>query len=154
MLKSLDIKVFTRSPASLISPASMITLTWIRSLSLRILLCTSIALDLYRGPRTIQAEGINGDPQHCSKGILQGCPQAPAISKLTLFKPLRALVTAHPAVSLQTWVDDVSFDIHAAREVGAFRTLKYQMEQAGLKAENTDKTGPHQSTCSPARGRS
>ena len=105
------------------------------------------ALDLYRGPRTLQAEGINGDPKHYDKGILQGCPQAPAISKLILFKPLKALVQDHPAVSLQTWVDDVSFDIHsrdadfAAREaLGAFRTLQRQVEEAGLKL-NTDKTG-------------
>lgn len=115
------------------------------------------ALDLYRGPRTIQAEGINGDPKHYDKGILQGCPQAPAISKLILFKPLQALVQAHPAVSLQTWFDDVSFDIHsreaefAAKEaVNAFRTLKYQMEQAGLKL-NTDKTGFLTSTKEAAR---
>ena len=105
------------------------------------------ALDLYRGPRSIQAEGINGDPRHYEKGILQGCPQAPAISKLILYRPLRALVQAHPAVALQTWVDDVSYDIHsrdadfAAREaIGAFRTFKWQLEQAGLRL-NTDKTG-------------
>ena len=67
--------------------------------------------------------------------------------QLILFKPLRTLVSDHPAVSLQTWVDDVSFDIHsrdadfAAREaLGAFRTLKTQVEGAGLKL-NTDKTG-------------
>ena len=50
------------------------------------------ALDLYRGPRAIQAEGINGDPRHYDRGILQGCPQAPAISKLILFKPLKAFL--------------------------------------------------------------
>ena len=106
-----------------------------------------LALDLYRGPRTLQAEGINGDPKHYDRGILQGCPQAPAISKLILFKPLKAMVTEHPTAALQTWVDDVSFDIHsrdpdfAAREaLGAFRTLQFQMEQAGLKL-NADKTG-------------
>ena len=105
------------------------------------------ALDVYRGPRTIQAEGINGEAKHYDKGILQGCPQAPAISKLILFKPLKVMVTNHPAANLQTWVDDVSFDIHsrdpdfAAREaLNAFRTMKYQMEEAGLKL-NTDKTG-------------
>ena len=105
------------------------------------------AMDLYTGPRTLQAEGINGNTRHYDKGILQGCPQAPAISKLILYRPLEALVKAHPAASLQTWVDDVSFDIHsrdadfAAREaLGAFRTLKWQMEQAGLVL-NTDKTG-------------
>ena len=57
------------------------------------------------------------------------------------------MVTEHPAAALQTWVDDVSFDIHsrdpdfAAREaLEAFRTLQHQMELAGLKL-NTDKTG-------------
>ena len=62
-----------------------------------------LALDLYSGLRLLQAEGIAGDPRHYSHGILQGCPQAPAISKLILYKPLKALQHAHPAVALQTW---------------------------------------------------
>ena len=78
----------------------------------------------------IQAEGVSGDPKHYQRGILQGCPQAPAISKLILYRPLKQLVQTHPAVSLQTWVDDVSYDIqgrdpaYVAREaLLAFRTL-------------------------------
>ena len=105
------------------------------------------ALDLYSGPRTIQAEGISGDPKHYQRGILQGCPQAPAISKLILYRPLKQLVQTHPAVSLQTWVDDVSYDIqgrdpaYVAREaLLAFRALKAGLEAAGLVI-NTDKTG-------------
>ena len=106
-----------------------------------------LALDLYRGPRLIQAEGIAGNPTHYAKGILQGCPQAPAISKLILYRPLQALQREHPAVALQTWVDDVSYDIcgsdpdYVAREaVLAYRTLREHLTQAGLKV-NTDKTG-------------
>ena len=106
-----------------------------------------LALDLYTGPRLIQAEGIAGNPTYYEKGILQGCPQAPAIAKLVLFRPLRDLVQTHPAVQLQTWVDDVSYDIkgrdpdYVAREaILAFRTLKQRLEQAGLKI-NSDKTG-------------
>ena len=106
-----------------------------------------LALDLYTGPRLLQAEGIVGEPKHYQKGILQGCPQASAIAKLVLYKPLCALVQDHPAVLLQTWVDDVSFDIkgtdpdYVAREaVLAFRSLKTHVEAAGLKI-NSDKTG-------------
>ena len=106
-----------------------------------------LALDLYSGPRLIQAEGIAGDPKRYQKGILQGCPQAPTIAKLALYQPLRALVNEHPAILLQTWVDDVSFDIkgtdpdYVAREAAlSYRTLKRQLEQAGLKI-NSDKTG-------------
>ena len=80
-------------------------------------------------------------------------------SSFSTSRPLEALVKAHPAVSLQTWVDDVSFDIHsrdadfAAREaVGAFRTLKWQMEEAGLRL-NTDKTGFLTSSKEAARAR-
>ena len=106
-----------------------------------------LALDLYTGPRLIQAEGIAGNPKYYEKGILQGCPQAPAIAKVVLFRPLRALAHEHPAVQLQTWVDDISYGIkgsdpdYVAREaVLAFRTLKRHLEQAGLKI-NSDKTG-------------
>ena len=105
------------------------------------------ALDLYAGRRTIQAEGISGDPKHYQRGILQGCPQAPAISKLILYRPLKQLVQTHPAVSLQTLVDDVSYDIqgrdpaYVAREaLLAFRTLRAELEAASLRI-NTDKTG-------------
>ena len=106
-----------------------------------------LALDLYSGPRLIQAEGIAGDPKHYSHGILQGCPQAPAISKLVLFRPLKELQRAHPAAALQTWVDDVSFDVcgtdpdYVAREaILAYRSLRDLLISAGLKV-NTDKTG-------------
>ena len=95
----------------------------------------------------IQAEGISGEPKHYQRGILQGCPQAPAISKLILYRLLKQLVQTHPAVSLQTWVDDVSYGIqgrdpaYVAREaLLAFRTLKAELEAAGL-CINTDKTG-------------
>ena len=46
-----------------------------------------LALDLYTGPRLMQAEGIAGSPKHYQKGILQGCPQAPVIAKLVLYRP-------------------------------------------------------------------
>ena len=59
------------------------------------LLHLKMAIDLYRGPRVIQAEGIATEPQHYRKGILQGCPQAPAIAKLVLYKPLLALQRQH-----------------------------------------------------------
>lgn len=98
-----------------------------------------LALDLYTGPRTIQAEGISEDPTHYQRGVLQGCPQAPAISKLILYRPLKQLVQTHP--------DDVSYDIqgrdpaYVAREaLLAFRALKAELEVAGLTI-NTDKTG-------------
>ena len=106
-----------------------------------------LALDLYAGPRLLQAEGIAGDPRHYSHGILQGCPQAPAISKLILYKPLKSLQKAHPAVAIQTWVDDVSYDVcgtdpdYVAREaILAYRSLRDLLTEAGLKV-NTDKTG-------------
>ena len=106
-----------------------------------------LALDLYSGPRLIQAEGIAGSPKYYQNGILQGCPQAPAIAKLVLHRPLQTLVREHPAVILQTWVDDVSYDIkgtdpeYVAREaVLAFRTLQSTLAAEGLKL-NTEKTG-------------
>ena len=105
-----------------------------------------LALDLYGGPRLLQAEGIAGNPTHYAKGILQGCPQAPAISKLVLYKPLQELSRLHPAVALQTWVDDVSYDVvgsdpdYVAREaILAYRTLNRLLMEAGLKV-NKDKT--------------
>ena len=111
------------------------------------LLHLKMAIDLYRGPRVIQAEGIATDPQHYRKGILQGCPQAPAIAKLVLYKPLLALQRQHPAALLQTWVDDVSFDvrgrdpIYVAQEaLQSYRCLHEALTEAGLKL-NTDKTG-------------
>ena len=106
-----------------------------------------LALDLYSGPRLIRAEGIAGDPKYYSHGILQGCPQAPAISKLILYRLLKELQRAHPAVALQTWVDDVSYDVSGtdpdcvAREaILPYRSLKDLLTAAGLKV-NADKTG-------------
>ena len=111
------------------------------------LLPLKLAIDLSRGPRVIQAEGIATNPQHYRKGILEGCPQAPAIAKLVLYQPLKDLQRQHPAVILQTWVDDISFDIRAkhptyvAQEaLQAYRNLRTALAQAGLRL-NTNKTG-------------
>ena len=111
------------------------------------LLHLKMAIDLYRGPRVIQAEGIATDPQHYRKGILQGCPQAPAIAKLVLYKPLLSLQRQHPAALLQTWVDDVSFDVRgrdptyvAQEALQSYRCLHAALTEAGLKL-NTEKTG-------------
>ena len=108
-----------------------------------------LALGLYTGPRLIQAEGSAGNPKYYEeyeKGILQGCPRHPQWPNWSS-SGLRALVQEHPAVQLQTWVDDVSFNMkgrdtdYVAREaVLAFRTLKRHLEASGLKI-NSDKTG-------------
>ena len=64
-----------------------------------------------------------------------------------LYKPLKDLVRDHPAVLLQTWVDDVSYDVRghdpiyvATEAAQAFRSLQHHLTQAGLRL-NTDKTG-------------
>lgn len=104
-----------------------------------------LALDLYSGPRLIQAEGLAGKPTHYARDILQGCPQAQR-SQSWFCSSLSGLLS-HTTVALQTWVGDVSFDIkgtnpdYVAREaVLAFRTLHGLLEEAGLKV-NKDKTG-------------
>ena len=99
-----------------------------------------LALDLYAGPRLLQAEGIAGDPRHYSHGILQGCPQAPAISKLILYKPLKSLQKAHPAVAVSYDVCGTDPDYVAREAILAYRSLRDFLTEAGLKV-NTDKTG-------------
>eukprot|EP00439_Symbiodinium_sp_Y106_P017883 s1011_g2.t1 len=74
-------------------------------------LLLELSLQLYTGPRCLHGEGVSTVMLHPKRSILQGCPYAPAIAKLTTHAPLHA-ISAEPGVSgADLWLDDITVDI-------------------------------------------
>ena len=87
-------------------------------------LLLELSLQLYTGPRCLNGEGVSTVMLHPKRGILQGCPYAPTIAKLTTHAPLQA-ISSEPGVSgADLWLDDITVDIsHPDPEVAAAHAL-------------------------------
>ncbi|CAE7214837.1 unnamed protein product [Symbiodinium sp. CCMP2592] len=83
-----------------------------------------LCLQLYHGPRCLHGEGVSTVALWPKKGILQGCPYAPTVAKLTTHAPLQG-ISQQPGVShADLWLDDISVDVsHADPEVAASLAL-------------------------------
>ena len=72
-------------------------------------------------------------------GMLQGCPYAPTLAKLTTFKPLKTMLQRPGVPHADLWWDDINIDIShpdagvaATQNVEAFGTLKQLLQSEGL----------------------
>ena len=70
----------------------------------------NIALQIYRGGRIIDAEGSMGPISFTDRGVIAGCPAAPALSKLALYQPLKTVQETGLCAGLDSWIDDVTID--------------------------------------------
>ena len=99
-----------------------------------------LAVQLYEGPRCLYGEGVASPSIWPKKGMLQGCPCAPPLAKLTTYRPLKTIL-AKPGVShADLWLDDISVDVaHQDAEIAAslsvdvYRTLKRLLRDEGLE---------------------
>ena len=96
----------------------------------------NIALQIYRGERLISSEGRVSHPLWASRGIMAGCPIAPALAKLALFPTCQKVYQSNQIQSMDVWLDDISVDVEhrepqaAARQaLAVFRTLQSEQEQ-------------------------
>ena len=94
----------------------------------------------------IQAEGTVTPPQYATRGIIAGCPMAPSLSKVALFKARQQVWELPHAQAVDAWLDDVSIDlVHenagaaAQAAVHAFHTFKQAATTEGLTLSE-DKT--------------
>ena len=87
-------------------------------------LLLELSLQLYNGPRCLHGEGVSTVALWPKRGILQGCPYAPTVAKLTTHAPLQG-ISEHQGVShADLWLDDISVDIsHADPEIAASLAL-------------------------------
>ena len=90
----------------------------------------NIAIQIYRGARIIDAEGSMSPVTFTSCGVIAGCPVAPALSKLALYRPCKAVADTGLSAGLDTWIDDVSIDAEdadaqraAQKIVALYRTI-------------------------------
>ena len=105
------------------------------------------ALQVYSGPRIIQAEHMVSQPVYGEKGILAGCPWAPQLAKIVLAKPMQEFIQKFPRAALSVWVDDISLMFTgsnpksvALEAVSAYRSLHKLLCEVGLSI-SIKKTG-------------
>ena len=99
----------------------------------------NIAIQIYRGARIIDAEGSMSPVTFTSCGVIAGCPVAPALSKLALYRPCKAVADTGLSAGLDTWIDDVSIDAEdadaqraAQKIVALYRTISEELGNAEL----------------------
>ncbi|CAE7321479.1 unnamed protein product, partial [Symbiodinium sp. CCMP2456] len=99
----------------------------------------NIAIQIYRGARIIDAEGTMSPVSYTGCGVVAGCPVAPALSKLALYRPCRAVQNTSLLAGLDTWIDDVSIDAEdadaqraAQKIVALYRTIREEIGNAEL----------------------
>ena len=99
----------------------------------------NIAIQIYRGARIIDAEGTMSPVSYTGCGVVAGCPVAPALSKLALYRPCRAVQNTGLLAGLDTWIDDVSIDAEdadaqraAQKIVALYRTISEEIGNAEL----------------------
>ena len=93
-----------------------------------------------------QAEGTVAPPQYPTRGIIAGCPMAPLLSKVALYKACQQVWALPHAQAVDAWLDDVSIDlVHedagaaAQAAVHAYHTFKQAATAEGLTLSG-DKT--------------
>ena len=83
------------------------------------------AVQIYRGARILQGDSQSSPPAYAQKGILAGCPVAPALSKVALFPVCNAVHQNGLATVLDVWIDDISADVeHYDPQIAATRAYK------------------------------
>ena len=93
------------------------------------LLC--LALKVYQGPRSIVGEELSSPTIWAGCGLIQGCPLAPAISKLAMFYPMLAVRESGLAQHEDLWIDDVTLDCqNKDPKVAATRVTSQQAKPA------------------------
>ena len=99
----------------------------------------NMALQIYRGGRIIDAEGSMGPISFTDRGVIAGCPVAPALSKLALYEPLNTVHKTGLSAGLDSWIDDVTIDAEdtdpqkaAQKIVSLYRTISAEIDNAEL----------------------
>ena len=102
------------------------------------------ALSLYSGSRYIEAQGSLSRPIRAARGLIAGCPLAPALSRVVLHDPISKMHSASPVHHIDLWVDDCSADFvdsHAptvaTQAIKCYRELKADLENQGLMVSTT-----------------
>ena len=91
------------------------------------------AIQDYRGGRILQGDSQSSPPAYAQKGILAGCPVAPALSKVALFPACKQVHQEGLARVLDVWIDDISADVeHFDPQIAARRAYKLFSHFKGL----------------------
>ena len=64
----------------------------------------------YTGPRILSCPEGTAPAIHATRGLIAGCPAAPALSKVALAAPCQRVLAMRTVVGADLWIDDISVD--------------------------------------------
>eukprot|EP00439_Symbiodinium_sp_Y106_P033590 s6696_g4.t1 len=104
------------------------------------------ALSCYEGSRYIESQGALSRPICGTRGLIAGCPLAPAMSRIILHEPVSKAHGRATTDHVDLWIDDCSVDTvddnaerTAAAAFACYKDLKTDLEAQGLRV-STSKT--------------
>ena len=104
------------------------------------------ALSCYEGSRYIESQGALSRPICGTRGLIAGCPLAPALSRIILHEPVSKAHGRATTDHVDLWIDDCSVDTvddnaerTAAAAFACYTDLKTDLEAQGLRV-STSKT--------------
>ena len=70
-----------------------------------------VAISVYQGPRLVLADQLASPSVKAGVGILAGCPIAPVLSKVALWRPMASITSSSSVDHADLWIDDISVDV-------------------------------------------
>ncbi|CAE7227892.1 unnamed protein product [Symbiodinium sp. CCMP2456] len=102
------------------------------------------ALSCYEGSRYIEAQGALSRPVRATRGLIAGCPLAPALSRVILHDPVAKAYRRPTTTNVDLWIDDCSVDTvdsrverAAAAAFECYKELKQDLEAQRLQVSTT-----------------
>ena len=68
----------------------------------------------YTGPRILSCPEGTAPAIHATRGLIAGCPAAPALSKVALAAPCQRVLAMRTVVGADLWIDDISVDCESS----------------------------------------
>ena len=68
----------------------------------------------YTGPRILSCPEGTAPAIHATRGLIAGCPAAPALSKVALAAPCQGVLAMRTVVGADLWIDDISVDCESS----------------------------------------
>ena len=68
----------------------------------------------YTGPRILSCPEGTAPAIHATRGLIAGCPAAPALSKVALAAPCQRVLAMRTVVGADLWIDDKSVDCESS----------------------------------------
>ena len=75
-----------------------------------------LGLEMYAGPRHLQAGSFGSHPVWARRGIMPGCSLCTSLAKLAVLEAMLSTVSQWPRVTIDIFIDDLTFNAVGGRQ--------------------------------------